>query len=822
MIQANNALKSLILSLLFFSQMGLYAQINWIGNLNSSGDGGVICESSDYVFEFQVFKNGVTEAPGQGSGIQAIIRIHTSTDGDWTNGAGPAVIEVPAYYNGDIGNNDIYRASLAESGIKLTTGRYSYEAVASDDGFATELSSWDYVTKTGELHYFTVGNEGLFRSMIVLGDDINNPTFYDAVQFQPGNAVLPDSVTGGNAGGNFCAEDDLFLLGGEVNIFKNNSCGGNGDITSATLWYNVDGGAFSPLTLPFFSSCCGGYVSTFPLLTYPCGGPGGSCYNASGNEDQQWGTQTNTTNLIDLVGGGAGPHTLQFYFEITTAIAGSITDPPTAPASYHAIDFTIDPGLVNGCICEGECLDDKDNDGIIFGEESIYGTSDGLADTDGDGIDDRTELYGPDNDINTTADNTDPLDPCDPFNTSPTCDIDMDGLTNAQEVTYGTSPFNPDSDGDTFPDGEEAFGPDGIVETPEDNTNPTDPCDPSITTPICDFDMDGLTYSEEINAGTDPMLLDTDGDGLADAYEFYGPDGMPNTGDETDPLNACDPSIFDYACDIDMDGLTNGEEIVLGTIVEAPDSDGDGILDGAEVTAGSDPLDTCDPDPLAQFCDQDEDGLDNAQEASLGTNPTNPDTDGDGISDGLEAEGLDEVIGTGDNETNPLDPCDPDPSVLACTDSSSCVLHDYYTGTITPQVYQTGSTIGSNGLVAIGTDVSFLSNCIALDPQFEVKLGAEFLADIDPCAVAFTANITLLEKSNHEKTLTINQQHPDAKFVKILLKNKDGNIEKVILDQQHPRTIQEMAFDISDVPTGVYFLVLKTSHKEWIEKIVIE
>jgi len=294
--------KNLTLFLLLFFQTGLYAQIEWVGELNSSGDGNVVCEGSDYVFEFQVLKYGTTEATGQGDGVQAIIRIHTSTDGDWTNGAGPGVIEVPAYYDGDNEDNDKYRASLAESNIYLPTGRYSYEAVASDNDFATELSSWDYTSKTGELHYFTVGNEGLFRSMIVLGPDVNSPTFYDAIQFQPGNAVLPDSMIGGNAGGHFCAEDDLFLLGGEVNIFKNSDCGGNGDITSATLWYNVDGGAFIPLSLPWYSECCGGYVSSFPLLDDPCGGPGGSCYNASGNTDQQWGIQDNQITGVSARG----------------------------------------------------------------------------------------------------------------------------------------------------------------------------------------------------------------------------------------------------------------------------------------------------------------------------------------------------------------------------------------------------------------------------------------------------------------------------------------------------------------------------------------
>ena len=34
-------------------------------------------------------------------------------------------------------------------------------------------------------------------------------------------------------------------------------------------------------------------------------------------------------------------------------------------------------------------------------------------------------------------------------------DTDSDGLTDAQEIVKGTSPVNPDSDGDSLEDGEE-------------------------------------------------------------------------------------------------------------------------------------------------------------------------------------------------------------------------------------------------------------------------------------------------------------------------------------------------------------------------------
>ncbi|MFA5954129.1 MAG: hypothetical protein WC817_01150 [Patescibacteria group bacterium] len=57
--------------------------------------------------------------------------------------------------------------------------------------------------------------------------------------------------------------------------------------------------------------------------------------------------------------------------------------------------------------------------------------------------------------------------------------------------------------------------------------------------------------------------------------------------------------------DSDQDGLSNAQEITAGTDPQNPDTDGDGLFDGEEVR-------------------------------SFGTDPLKPDTDGDGFSDGAE------------------------------------------------------------------------------------------------------------------------------------------------------------------------------------------
>ncbi|RMG85046.1 MAG: cadherin repeat domain-containing protein, partial [Bacteroidetes bacterium] len=181
-------------------------------------------------------------------------------------------------------------------------------------------------------------------------------------------------------------------------------------------------------------------------------------------------------------------------------------------------------------------------------------------------------------------------------------DSDNDGLLNGEEINLGTDPFNPDTDGDGILDGDE-------VDLPSD---PLNPCDPNMDAGPCDRDNDGLTNDEEIAIGTDPANPDTDGDGLTDFEEYAGTDNLPGTGDETDPLDACDPNMSAGTCDIDGDGLTNDEEASLGTDPTNPDTDGDGIADGDEVNGDpnnnglvSDPLDPCDPQSL----DTDGDGI---------------------------------------------------------------------------------------------------------------------------------------------------------------------------------------------------------------------
>jgi len=142
-------------------------------------------------------------------------------------------------------------------------------------------------------------------------------------------------------------------------------------------------------------------------------------------------------------------------------------------------------------------------------------------------------------------------------------DNDRDGISND---------LDPDDDNDGIPDTfEEAFG---LFSFDENDAN-------------LDSDGDGLSNLAEYELGTNPIVQDSDGDGINDNEDTdpintepddIDGDGMPNTFEIQYGLNEYDPT--DAGLDSDNDGLTNLQEYLAGTDPFNPDSDGNGIDDG--------------------------------------------------------------------------------------------------------------------------------------------------------------------------------------------------------------------------------------------------
>lgn len=90
------------------------------------------------------------------------------------------------------------------------------------------------------------------------------------------------------------------------------------------------------------------------------------------------------------------------------------------------------------------------------------------------------------------------------------------------------------------------------------------------------------------------------------------------------------------ATDGDGDGLTNGEELSLGTDPTLADTDNDGLLDGQEIDRNGVPLLGTNP----KNPDTDGDNCTDGEEIRNGTDPDNPDTDNDGVPDCLDSQPL--------------------------------------------------------------------------------------------------------------------------------------------------------------------------------------
>ncbi|MEI6564223.1 MAG: outer membrane beta-barrel protein [bacterium] len=114
-----------------------------------------------------------------------------------------------------------------------------------------------------------------------------------------------------------------------------------------------------------------------------------------------------------------------------------------------------------------------------------------------------------------------------------TKDSDADGLTDDEEKTLGTNPFDPDTDHD------------GLTDFEEVRIYKTDPLNP-------DTDYDGLMDGAEVhNIHTDPLLRDTDGGGVADGHEVIEDHTNPCAGHGADDLQLFELNIqFDYDKDI--------------------------------------------------------------------------------------------------------------------------------------------------------------------------------------------------------------------------------------------------------------------------------
>ena len=156
--------------------------------------------------------------------------------------------------------------------------------------------------------------------------------------------------------------------------------------------------------------------------------------------------------------------------------------------------------------------------------------------------------------------------------------------------------------------------------------------------PLVDSDLDGLADLVEVEIGTDPLVRDSDDDGLNDFLEWSFLDSGLDplvAGDACFVPNACVDEDDDGYCDCTLDSDADGVCDCVGNDDEpCVDADGHDCLDEDE--DGWCDCPDIDEDGRCDYGDRDGDGLHDCEEVFYGTAQNGVDSDADGLPDPSE------------------------------------------------------------------------------------------------------------------------------------------------------------------------------------------
>ncbi|WP_298782176.1 tandem-95 repeat protein, partial [uncultured Polaribacter sp.] len=507
------------------------------------------------------------------------------------------------------------------------------------------------------------------------------------------NTTLEDTILNVDAANGVLANDSdiegtpLTVLEFTINNVDY-TAGDTANLTEGSITINSDGSyTFTPAT---------DYTGTVPTITYSATDGeddltstlditvSGVNDTANTVDDSTTGVQNTPIVVSDITGndtdtdGTIDPSTVTLIDPNDPTNTGDSTTPLVIPGvgTYEVDDlgnvtFTPEPDFTGDAVVNYTV---EDNDGLTSEEAMITVTvqpdndGDGIPnssdlDDDNDGIPDSVENGG--NDPFTDSDNDGIPNYLDPDNII--ADENGDGVDDAFDTDGDgiIDQFDTDADGDGITDIIEAGGTDidndGQIDNFTDaNNDGLD--DATATTPLtsADTDGDGIADYLDIDSDNDGILdiiesqdptnyispsgIDSDADGIDDAFDVDCTPCGSITGTPITPLNSDTDALPNYLdIDSDNDGIVDNIEwqTTSGYQLPGPDMDGNGLADNYEVTPGS-------GIPIYSPTNTD------------GTNPPdylNLDSDGDGLSDTIEAYDIDadniaDTVASGNDSDN--------------------------------------------------------------------------------------------------------------------------------------------------------------------------
>ena len=238
-------------------------------------------------------------------------------------------------------------------------------------------------------------------------------------------------------------------------------------------------------------------------------------------------------------------------------------------------------------------------------------------------------------------------------------------------------------------------------------------------------------------------------DDIAGAQALYGVGSAPEPAPEVPPQDATPPPAAGQ--DSDEDGITDDEEVlVTGTDPNNPDSDADGLGDGVEVNNRMNPLDP----------DMDKDGVNDGQEVDQGTDPFFPEqADVPADLENQVSEFLTEAI---------------ELQMEAYRNNDASIAASIMTGPIFENLSADINSLSQQGLVSI-SEIDYYESYIN-----DIRVLSDTLIEVDTCEV-WTTNTYRISDGQW-----VDGQGPDLLPQTVTIEQLDGNWYITMVDFLEP------------------------------------